>query len=135
MLGDALFYDFMNKFHVTADSMYANYQLLLNGTSYTLNSQTIYFDGLKPFVGYMTLARFIQNNQVNVTRYGVVQKTVNESQSVDPQVLRQVVNELRSNAVTYVRQIKTYLSERNSVFTLYDGGGSGQMVEFKMFRG
>src|SRR5689334_14775237 len=69
VLGDGLFYDFMTKWYSTGDPMYASYQSLLNGVNYTLNGQAVYFDGLKPMMVYYTLARLVQNQQVNITRY------------------------------------------------------------------
>jgi len=55
VLGDVLYYDFMSKFLVTGDASYAIYQTLLNGGSYTYAGNTIYFDGLKPFMVCKTL--------------------------------------------------------------------------------
>lgn len=135
ILGDGLYYDFMNKWHSTGDAMYASYQNLLNGVAYTYNGQTIYFDGIKPMLGYFTLARFVQNNPVNITRFGIVTKVTPQSQSVDPQIIRQVVNELRSNALTYKNQLDQYLLENQSTFTLYIGSKSAITTSFKMFKG
>lgn len=135
ILGDGLFYDFMTKWYSTGDAMYASYQNLLNGVAYTLNGQTVYFDGLKPMVIYFTLARFVQNNPVNIVRYGVVTKVSQQSTPVDPQTLRQVVNELRSNALTYKNQIDTYLLNNQTTFTLYIGSDSAINTSFRMFKG
>lgn len=135
ILGDGLFYDFMTKFYSTVDSMYNAYQSLLNGVAYTYSGQTIYFDGLKPMLVYFTLARFIQKNPVHITRFGVVNKVVAQSQPVDPQVLRQLVNEFRSNAMTYVNQVNNYLGQNQSTFTLYIGSDSNMTTGFRMFKG
>jgi hypothetical protein len=135
ILGDGLYYDFMTKWYSTGDAMYTAYQNLLNGTTYTYNGQTIYFDGLKPMIVYFTLARFVQNNPIHVTRFGIVMKTTNNSQNVDPVTLRQVVSELRSNAVTYKNQVDTYLLQNQSTYTLYIGSESAVTTSFKMFKG
>lgn len=135
ILGDGLYYDFMNEVFDTGDDMYADYQKLLNGEAYTYNSQTIYFDGVKPMLVYFTLARFVQNNPVHITRFGVVSKVVPQSQNVDGQVLRQVVNELRSNALTYKNQVDTYLLEKSETFDLYIGSNSSMTTSFRMFKG
>ena len=135
ILGDGLYYDFMTEFFDSTDDMYANYQKLLNGTSYTLNGQTIYFDGLKPLVGYYTLARLVQNQQVNITRYGIVTKVIAQSQPTDAQTIRQVVNELRSNAMTYKNQVDTYLLQNQTTFTLYIGSNTNANTSFRMFKG
>ncbi len=135
ILGDGLYYDFMTKFYSTADAMYASYQSLLNGVAYTLDGQTVYFDGIKPMLVYFTLARFVQNNPVNIVRYGIVQKINQQSAPVDPQVLRQVVNELRSNAVTYKNQVDTYLLNNQSTYLLYIGSNTSLKTSFRMFKG
>lgn len=135
ILGDGLYYDLMNEFYDTGDDMYANYQLLINGEAYTLNGQTVYFDGIKPMLGYFTLARLVQNHPINITRFGIVNKVIPQSQNVDPQVIRQVVNELKSNAMTYVNQVNTYLLQKNSTFTLYIGSNSNMNTGFRMFKG
>lgn len=129
ILGDGLYYQLMQTPTATI------YSELLNGKSYTYNGQTVYFDGLKPMLGYFTLARLIQNNQINIVRFGVVSKVVNQSQNVDPQVLRQVVNEMRSNAMTYKNQVDTFLLNNQSTYTLYIGSDTNINTSFKMFKG
>lgn len=135
ILGDGLYYDFMNEVFDTGDDMYSDYQSLLNGVAYSLNGQTVYFDGLKPMLGLFTLARFVQNNPVHITRFGVVHKVVSQSENVDPQILRQVVNELRSDAMTYKNQVDTYLNQNQSTFTLYIGSNSAISTGFNFFKG
>lgn len=135
ILGDSLYYDFMTKFYSTGDPRYTIYQNLLNGLSYTYNGQTIYYDGLKPLVVYNTLARFVQNNPVNITRFGVVTKIVNQSQTVDPQVLRQVVNELKSNAKSYENQVRQYLDNNVTTYTMYKGADVARNNSFRILNG
>lgn len=134
ILGDGLYYDFMTKFFLTANAMYSAYQNLLNGVAYTLNGQTVYFDGLKPMIGYFTLARFVMNNPIHITRFGIVNKVNTNSQNVDSVTLRQVVNELRSNALTYKNQVDTYLQENQTTYPLYIGSNSGMKTSFRIFK-
>lgn len=135
ILGDGLYYDFMTKYLTTGDAMYSAYQNLLNGTTYTYNGQTIYYDGLKPMMVYFTLARFVQNNPVHITRYGIVQKTNAQSTPADPVMLRQVVNELRSNAVNYKSQVDLYLNQNQTTYPLYIGSNTSLNTGFRMFQG
>lgn len=135
ILGDALYYDFMTKWFLTADPMYTAYQELLNGKVYTLNGQSVYFDGLRPMVGYFTLARLVQNNPINITRYGVVTKIVPQSQNVEATLLRQVISELRSNAITYKNQVDLFLCENQTTYALFLGSDSAVKISFKMFKG
>lgn len=135
ILGDALYYDLMTKFYLPLDSMYSAYQDLINGTEWTYNGDTIYFDGLNPMLGYFTLARLIQNNQINVTRFGVVVKTTQQSTPVDAQTLRQVVNEMKSNAITYKYQVDLFLGQNQTIYTKYKGSENNFNTGFKMFKG
>lgn len=134
LLGDGLFYDFMEEWHDSGDDMYADYQKLINGTTYSYNGQTIYFDGIKPFLVYHTMARFVQNNSTHVTRFGVVTKVVAQSQPADSQVIRQIVNELKSNADTYRAQIEQYLLEEQDTYDLYIGGTNSSNTGFNFFK-
>lgn len=135
ILGDGLYYDFMTKFYSTGDSMYSAYQNLLNGVAYTYNGQPIYYDGLIPMIAYFTLAKLVQNNPVNITRFGVVTKVVPQSQPTDVQVIRQVVNELKSCGITYKNQVDQYLLNNQTTYPLYIGSSSVMVNSFKMFKG
>ena len=135
ILGDGLYYDFMTKVFDTGAAEYADYQLLLNGTSWSYNGQTVYFDGLKPMVSYFTMARFVQNNSINITRYGIVTKNLPQSTPVDQTMVSAIVNELRSSALTYKDQVDTYLLNNVSTYTLYIGSGSAFETSFKFFQG
>jgi hypothetical protein len=133
ILGDGLYYDFMTKVFNSGAAEYADYQLLLNGTNWTYNGQSVYFDGLVPMLGYFTLARFIQNNPVNITRYGIVTKTLPQSTPVDQTMISAVVNELRSSAITYKNQVDNYLLNNVDTYPLYIGGESTIETGFKFF--
>lgn len=134
VLGDGLYYDFMEEWHDSGDDMFTHYTNLLNGIAYTYNGQTVYFDGVKPFLVYHTLARFIQNNSTHVTRFGVVTKVVAQSTPADAQTIRQIVNEMKSNGETYKAQISQYLLTNQSTFTLYIGSNSSSNTSFNFFK-
>lgn len=129
ILGDALYYQLMTTPAATA------YAELLNGKTYTYNGETIYFEGIKPLIVYFFLARFIQNNAINITRFGVVSKVINQSQPVDAQVIRQVVNEMKSNAQTYKNDVERFLCQNPTTYPLYKGSNSNINTSFKMFQG
>lgn len=129
ILGEGLYYQLMATPTATA------YAELLNGKTYTYNGQTIYFEGIKTMIVYFFLARFIQNNAVNITRFGVVTKTLNQSQPVDAQVIRQVVNEMKSNAQTYKNDVERFLLQNQTTYPLYIGGNANINTSFRMFQG
>ena len=120
LLNDALYYDFILKYSDSGDAMYANYQKLLNGDTYSYNGQTVEYLGLKPMLVYYTLSRFVVNNQVNFTGYGVVYKRSDESDRLDADSLRMQQTLFKETALTYQKEVEQYLSEKTDVFTLYD---------------
>lgn len=135
VLGESLYYDMMTKFFNTLDPMYAEYQKLINGALWVYNGDNVYFDGIKPMLAYYTLARLVQNNQVNITRYGVVTKVNAQSEPADYQTVTRVVNEMRSNAVGYRLQVDDYLLNNQTVYTKYKGSVVGSATSFKFFKG
>lgn len=139
VLNDALFYDFVLNFDDTLGASYAKYQELLNGKLYTYNGNPIYFDGVKPMLSYMALARFVIDNPINITRMGIVVKTVNQSTPVDPQQIKMLVNELRSTAISYQNQVIQFLENNASTYPLYNSGGASsdmaRTTSFNFFKG
>jgi hypothetical protein len=119
LLGDALYLDFYTKYDATGDPSYAAYQLLLKGTTYSYGGRTVEHPGLIGFLVYSALARFMPNNQVNATSFGVVQKNWEGSEAIDANMMRQVVTELRSNALAFKADIEKYLSSNPTIFPLY----------------
>jgi len=119
ILGEALYYDFINKFASTLDPMYVAYQDLLNGSSWSYNGYTKQNYGLKPIVAYYALARFSANNQINVTRYGVTSKVNPQSEPVSEIALRNYVQELKSVAISYQEQTLQFLRENETTYPLY----------------
>ncbi len=119
VLNDALYYDFITKFNSTADVMYALYQALLNGTTYTYSGQTVSFPGVKPMLIAFTMARFLPANQINVTRYGVTQKTTQQSEPVSASAITYMVNNLRGEAMAYQNQVEQYLLQNQTDYPLY----------------
>lgn len=137
VLNDAFYYDFMTKVLVTGDPKYAVYQDLLNGKTYTANSQTIDYPGIKPMLAYYSLARFARNNPVHITRFGVVSKTVQQSEQVQTGVLNGYIAEKNSVGLNYQNQVITFLLNNPTIYPLYNTGGGSlttSRASFKMFK-
>jgi len=135
VLGDVLYYDFMSKFLVTGDASYAIYQTLLNGGSYTYAGNTIYFDGLKPFMVCKTLVRLAVSQPAQLTRFGFVTKVASGSQPVDKDTIRMFVNGQNSDAQTYQNNICQYLNNNVTTYTKFKGEQTSLKTGFKMFNG
>lgn len=135
VLGEPLYYDFITKYNDSGDPMYTNYQNLLNGTTYTYNNDTIEFFGIKPMLVYYTLARFLTNQPMNITRYGVVMKTNDQSSNASAEQVRMTSNELRGEAVRYQNDLVQFLVEKSTTYPLYDSSDSKPIDEttFRFF--
>ena len=124
LLGDALYYDFIQNFDVTsynvsAGQNYTNYQTLINGEPYTYGGATVVYQGLVEMLCYFTLARFVPNNIMSLTRFGLVQKVNDQSTPVDARTLANFVSELRAVAIQYGNQLTQYLYMNQVKFVLY----------------
>jgi hypothetical protein len=119
ILNEALYQDFITKFKSTGDPMYAAYQALLNGTTYTYSGQTVACAGLIPMLTAFTMARFLPMNQINVTRFSVVTKSNPQSEPVPGAQLTYIVNNLRAEAIAYQEQIERFLLQNQTTYPLY----------------
>ncbi len=119
VLNESLYYDFITKYTTTGDPMYSAYQNLLNGTTYTYSGQTIQYPGIKQMLVFYTLSRFIPLNQINITRYGIVQKKNEQSEPISTTQLTYVVNNLRAQAMSYQNQLEQFLLQNQTIYPLY----------------
>ncbi len=119
VINESLYYDFTTKYNTSTDPMYTDYQNLLNGTTYIYSGQTIQYPGLKQMLAYYTLARFIPLNQVNITRYGIVQKKNEQSEPISTTQLTYIVNNLRAQAMSYQNQLEQFLLQNQTTYPLY----------------
>lgn len=119
-LGDAFYFDLQKKFDKSDDAMYNAYQDLLNGKDYNdTNSSPIHFDGIKSMLGYYTFARFLPENPLHITRFGVVTKTADQSAPATGNDIKTVVNILKGNAVTLQYRVEQFLDANKTVYTLW----------------
>lgn len=62
-------------------------EMMLNGGYYYDGCAKCKFEGLKVATAYLAYARFMRNNQVNVTPYGVVTKIGDESATTEHRIV------------------------------------------------
>lgn len=85
------------------------YAVLLNGGVY--RGGTKYCSGLKKTTAYYTYAKILLNNQIAVTSYGVVQKSINESQQIERGNLMKAYNDAMITADKYMAECVVYIKE------------------------
>lgn len=124
VLGDTLFYDFVNKFDNPSDGSYSIYQDLLQGKIYTPSgyASSVIYSGIIPMLSYFTLARYYQNAQVNATSYGVVQKNTEYSTSISNQSVQNSADYLRSLGISFQDGVIKFLSDNQTIYPLYQTG-------------
>lgn len=69
------------------ENLTAEQEMMLNGGYYDAGCGKRKFEGLKVATAYLAYARFMRNNQVNVTPYGVVAKVGEESATTEHRIV------------------------------------------------
>jgi hypothetical protein len=85
-----------------------SYVPLLDGGYY--DNDTRYFSGLYEAIGYLAYSRFVRNQPVNATVYGMVTKQSPHSEPVDPKTLISVANDSEKIGLQYLKQCVDFLN-------------------------
>lgn len=120
MLGEAFYYDFLNKVFNTGAAEYADYQDLLNGTTWSHDGDSLEFSGLKPMLVFYTFARMLQNTGINWTLAGPKIKSTDQSEEPDPRRLNARIESAKADAEAYRGQAIHYLDHNRAKYPLYD---------------
>ena len=112
-IGTALLIDLLNT------SLSANLTKLYNGCSFTVDSVIYKHSGIKKACAWYASARLIRSNKINVTQYGVVNKTADESQQVNEKELIAQINTIIETANQYIKQTIFYLESFPLLFPTY----------------
>jgi hypothetical protein len=86
----------------------------MDGGFYTCNNCSCvdnerYSAGLIAAISYLAYARMLPNQPLNVTAFGMVQKTTTLSEPVDEKTLFRAANEARKTGLEYLRQSVDHL--------------------------
>jgi len=83
------------------------YSALLSGGYY--DSDEKYCNGLTAAVAYLAYSRFIKNQGVNITAFGVVLKKSDYSEPVDEKTIARAANDAEKIGTQYLRECVEYL--------------------------
>lgn len=114
-LGPVLYKDF--KDNKTADK----YLKLLNGTAYTIGSDSVDFPGIKKAILHFALARWYIERSLRPTRTGLVGKETDFSSRADAKALAEKVDQERSTGTYYLAETTRYLCNNTDIYPLYYG--------------
>lgn len=111
-------------YYITQNQQNTAINKLLEGGTYTdSDGDTIDFKGLKPAIVYYAYARFLSNQQVNVTRHGITAKTSQYSEPISGNTITRLIEEARSNAYAYMQEVEKFLCENETDYPLWNSGG------------
>jgi hypothetical protein len=114
LLGEKFYADLTANPATTANAK------LLNGGTYTDGGYTYEFTGLKAALVMFTYARLIQNQNVSVTRFGVVFKNNGDvSERVDEKTLQRLTSNARDQAVAYWKECEVFICRNDADYPLY----------------
>ena len=103
-----------------------NHATLLEGGYYDNDKK--YFKGLKAAVSLLAYGRFILNNAVNATPFGVQRKSALDSEPVDDKTLFRHANEARNAGLAYLNQCLEYLNTMNEPCRKNTGRTAGKKI-------
>jgi hypothetical protein len=118
-MNEAFFFDFISKFDDSGDPQFANYQNLLNGSTYTLNGNTVRHKGLLPAIVYFAYGRLLAEVGLSVSKAGVHRKDTAESTPVDGTEMRKHEQEAKAKAMSYLNSAQTFLDTEIDKFPLF----------------
>lgn len=87
-------------------------QKLLDGGYYTAcNGEYRHFEGLKKALGYLSYSRFVRNHPVQVTPFGVVVKSGDESSPADVRMVAAIANDAQKIGKEHLAEAIRYLDD------------------------
>lgn len=114
-LGDALLIDLRERPE--------KYKELLDGGTYSDACSVCVFSGLKKALAYYAYARIVKNNDMNVTRFGLVAKQDDYSERVSVKEKVMAYNDAFDVADRYMRECVIFLTKNKEKYPLYKGHG------------
>ncbi|MDF3076123.1 MAG: hypothetical protein K0S09_12 [Sphingobacteriaceae bacterium] len=125
LMGDKLYYDFLNKYQ---DAPYVDF---LAGKTYDNDGINYTYEGLKPVLVYFAGARLVKELDMHITPNGIMNKRNDFS---DPVELKEKIfraNQYENTAIAYWNMAKTYLDFYSSDFEYWNNGCIEQKSGFK----
>lgn len=130
LLGDALYYDFMN-----GDRTAGKYLDLLSGKTYTYRSETVQFYGLKPILVFWALAILTREGDFYHSDHGAISFADNPQQQF--QVAKEkdrIAVSYMEEATRYANEAKQFLNQNASTYPLWKSTSKTNETEFITFK-
>lgn len=128
-LGDAMYYDFMQNI---TDANYAN---LLNGTTYTFQSKTVEYMGLKPILVFWWLAKAVREGDHFLVNYGNVEFMDNPQQNYQNAKTKEIIaGDHMISASRYQNKAIQFLDENKTDYPLWESKKKVKGTNFTTFK-
>ncbi len=108
------------------------YIKLLNGTSYTKDSETIQYNGLRPFIAWKLLAIFLSDGNVKHSDTGNFSITSNNFQRSSNAEINAARSTYLQNSTREENHIIDYLNENSTNFLLWDSKSQENLESYNM---
>lgn len=93
-----------------------SYLNLFNNYEYRHTDVYYSHPGIKDVLKAFTYARFLNNQNVSVTAFGVVEKRSEFSDNVEEKTMARLIAQARSTAIAYFAETETYLNRHLEVY-------------------
>lgn len=120
-LGDALLMELITQGSTSPTSFSTENEKLLAGGSYTYNSCTYHFQGLRAAIIYYAFSRFTNRNPFNYTAAGIVVKESDFSEPVSDKVVQRLETEARLMADAIRDEVTLFLNRNYEDYPLWEG--------------
>jgi hypothetical protein len=122
-LGDALLNELIIQASTLPITISALNQTLLDGGTYTYQSRTYMFQGLKAAIIYYAFAKFTNRTSFNYTAAGIVYKDSDLSTPATSKDIQRLETEARLMAEAIKCEITTYLDRNYTLYPLWSSRG------------
>jgi len=87
---------------------FENFTLLMDGGYY--DDDKVYFSGLRSAMGYLVYGRFVRNQNINATAFGIVAKQGQFSEQVDEKTIVRISNDAEKTGLEFLKQCVDFLN-------------------------
>lgn len=130
LLGDALYYAFMNDARTTGI-----YKDLLEGKTYVYDGNTIQYYGIKPYLVYIWLAIACREGDLFLANVGAIEFVNNPQQNFESAKSKdKIANDYMQKAQGYANDIIKFLNENSDSYPLWESTDETNITEFITFK-
>ena len=122
-LTDALLLEIIGQASTLPTTISAANQTLLDGGTYTYQSRTYYFQGLRNCIAYYAFARFTNRTPYNYTAAGIVIKDSDLSTPATDKQVQRLETEARLTAEAIKCEVLAYLNRNYTLYPLWADRG------------